>query len=97
MAHLRFEWDPRKDASNVKKHGISFDEAKTIFTDEFARLIADPDHSESEGRFILLGTSIHSRLLVVCHCVREGELIRIISARKADKTERKVYEGAKNA
>ncbi|WP_339677417.1 BrnT family toxin [uncultured Zhongshania sp.] len=97
MAHLRFEWDPRKDAANVKKHGISFDEAKTVFTDEFARLIADPDHSDAEDRFILLGTSIHSRLLVVCHCVRTGEFIRIISARKADKTERKVYEGVKNA
>jgi uncharacterized DUF497 family protein len=97
MAHLRFEWDPREDAANVKKHGISFDEAKTVFTDEFARLIADPDHSDAEDRFILLGTSIHSRLLVVCHCVRTGEFIRIISARKADKTERKVYEGVKNA
>lgn len=97
MTHLRFEWDPRKDAANVKKHGISFDEAKTVFTDEFARLISDPDHSETEDRFILLGTSIHSRLLVVCHCVREAEFIRIISARKAGKSERKVYEGARNA
>ncbi|WP_366929916.1 BrnT family toxin [uncultured Zhongshania sp.] len=97
MAHLRFEWDPREDAANVKKHGISFDEAKTVFTDEFARFIADPDRSDAEDRFILLGTSIHSRLLVVCHCVRTGEFIRIISARKADKTERKVYEGVKNA
>ena len=84
MAGLRFESDPEKSASNQKKHGISFDEAKTVFTDQFARLIADPDHSDIEDRFILLGTSIHSRLLVVCHCIREGESIRIISARKAD-------------
>ncbi|WP_428633473.1 BrnT family toxin [Sedimenticola sp.] len=88
---------PKKDASNRRKHGISFEEAKTVFTDEFARLIADPDHSEEEDRFILLGTSIHSRLLVVCHCVRENDSIRIISARKADKRERKVYEGYRNA
>jgi uncharacterized protein len=97
MDHLSFEWDPQKDASNQKKHGISFNEAKSIFTDEFARLIADPDHSEDEDRFILLGTSIHSRLLVVCHCIRSDDTIRIISARKADKSERKLYEGYRNA
>lgn len=97
MNHLRFEWDARKEAVNLKKHGISFDEAKTVFTDEFARLIADPDHSEDEDRFILLGASIHSRLLVVCHCIREDDTIRIISARKADRQERSVYEGARNA
>lgn len=97
MDHLTFEWDSRKDASNQKKHGISFIEAKTAFTDEYARLIADPDHSEDEDRFVLLGTSIHSRLLVVCHCIREGEVIRIISARKADRQERKVYEGYRDA
>jgi uncharacterized DUF497 family protein len=65
MSHLTFYWDPRKDAANRKKHDVSFDEAKTAFTDEFGRLIADPDHSADEDRFILLGTSIHSRLLVV--------------------------------
>lgn len=97
MSHLSFEWDPRKDASNQKKHGVTFDEAKTVFTDEFARLIADPDHSEDEDRFIILGTSIQSRLLVVCHCIRDKDVIRIISARKADKRERKVYEGYRNA
>lgn len=96
MSHLNFEWDPRKDAANQRKHGVSFHEAKTVFTDEYARLIADPDHSE-EDRFILLGTSIHSRLLVVCHCVRAGETIRIISARKADKRERNIYEGYRHA
>jgi len=97
MSHLTFEWDSRKDAANRKKHKISFEEAKTAFTDEFARLIADPDHSGEEDRFILLGTSIHSRLLVVCHCVRDGETIRIISARKADKREQKTYEGYRHA
>lgn len=97
MSHLSFEWNPQKDASNQRKHGVSFHEAKTVFTDEYARLIADPDHSDEEDRFILLGTSIHSRLLVVCHCARSGETIRIISARKADKRERKIYEGYRHA
>ena len=97
MASLQFESDPEKSASNQRKHGISFDEAKTVFTDQFARLIADPDHSDIEDRFILLGTSIHSRLLVVCHCIREQESIRIISARKADSRERSIYEGFHHA
>jgi uncharacterized DUF497 family protein len=97
MSHLNFEWDPRKDASNQKKHGVSFHEAKTAFTDEYARLIADPDHSDEEDRFILLGTSIHSRLLVVCPCARADEIVRIISARKADKRERTIYEGYRHA
>src|SRR5690606_23161314 len=97
MSDMRFEWDSRKDLANQKKHKISFEEAKTVFTDQFARIIADPDHSEDEDRFILLGTSIHARLLVVCHCVREGETIRIISARKADKQERNIYERFRHA
>lgn len=97
MNHLVFEWDDKKSASNEKKHGVSFDEAKSIFTDQFARLIADPDNSDEEDRFILLGTSIHSRLLVVCHCVRMNDSIRIISARKADKQEREIYEGHRHA
>ena len=97
MTNLTFEWDKRKNASNEKKHGVTFDEAKTIFTDQFARLIADPDHSGEEDRFILLGTSIHSRLLVVCHCIRTNDSIRIISARKADKQEREIYEGYRHA
>ncbi|WP_300495984.1 BrnT family toxin [uncultured Methylophaga sp.] len=97
MNHLIFEWDPSKDAANQKKHNVSFQEAKTAFTDEFGRLIADPDHYDEEDRFILLGTSIHSRLLVVCHCVRDGETIRIISARKANRRERKTYEGYRHA
>ena len=97
MKHFVFEWDDKKSASNERKHGVSFDEAKSIFTDQFARLIADPDHSDEEDRFILLGTSIHSRLLVVCHCIRMNDSIRIISARKADKQEREVYEGHRHA
>jgi len=97
MKHLAFEWDDKKSASNEQKHGVSFDEAKSIFTDQFARLIADPDHSDEEDRFILLGTSIHSRLLVVCHCIRMNDSIRIISARKADKQEREIYEGHRHA
>ena len=97
MDHLTFTWDPKKAASNQKKHQVTFDEAKTVFTDELARLIADPDNSQDEDRFILMGASIHSNLLVVCHCVRENETIRIISARKADKQERKIYEGNRHA
>jgi uncharacterized DUF497 family protein len=97
MSHLTFEWDEKKDASNKKKHGISFDEAKTVFTDQFARLIADPDHSDDEDRFILLGTSINSRLLVVCHCIRLNDSIRIVSARKADTHERTIYEEFRHA
>ncbi|MFK7828502.1 MAG: BrnT family toxin [Congregibacter sp.] len=97
MSDLAFEWDGKKNISNQRKHGVSFDEAKTAFTDQFARLIPDPDHSDDEDRFVLVGTSIHSRLLVVCHCVRKGETIRIISARKADRQERRSYEGYRNA
>jgi uncharacterized DUF497 family protein len=97
MSGLSFEWDSRKDAANRNKHDVSFQEAKTAFSDEFGRLMADPDHSVEEDRFILIGTSIHSRLLVVCHCVRDGGTIRIISARKADKRERKTYEGYRYA
>jgi uncharacterized protein len=92
MADIPIEWDADKDASNQKKHGISFIEAKTVFSDPFARLIADPDHSDEEDRFILLGTSLDSHLLVVCHCVKTDASIRIISARKAEKPERQIYE-----
>ncbi len=97
MSTLNFEWDPKKNTENVRGHGITFEEAKSIFTDQYARLIADPDHSEEEDRFILLGTSISSRLLVVCHCIRLNETIRLISARKADKQERRLYEDFKHA
>ena len=92
MSKLIFEWDTRKDAANQRKHGVSFEEAKSVFTDDYGRLIADPDHSGEEDRFILLGTSINARLLLVCHCIRDGESIRIISARRANRREAKVYQ-----
>ncbi|BBL71691.1 BrnT family toxin [Methylogaea oryzae] len=92
MSALHFEWDERKAAVNVKKHGVSFDEAKSAFYDERAKLIDDPDHSGEEDRFVLLGLSAALRLLVVCHCYRgDGGAIRIISARKATAQERKYY------
>ena len=90
---LSFEWDPHKNVSNKKKHGISFEEAKTSFYDPNARLIADPDHSDEEDRFILLGFSERIRVLVVSHCYRKGaSVIRIISARKANKREQELYK-----
>ncbi len=92
MNELRFEWDERKEKANIKKHGVSFDEARTVFYDENAIQFFDPDHSESEGRFILLGISLKLRILVVCHCFRESEtVVRIISARKADGDEKNEY------
>lgn len=92
MKSLRFEWDEPKARLNVKKHGVSFEEAKTVFYDEHARLIADPDHCEDEDRFILLGYSSGLKLLVVCHCYRsESGAIRIFSARKAKKHEAGAY------
>lgn len=93
MAVLRFEWDERKSASNRRKHGVSFEEARTAFLDDNARLIPDHDHSDEEERFVLLGLSISLRVLVVCHCYRHSdEVIRIISARKADEDEIKQYQ-----
>lgn len=86
-----FEWNQEKAAGNIKKHGVSFDEAVTVFWDENALIINDPDHSEDEDRFILLGMSENLRLLVVIHCER-GNTIRLISARTATKQERKQYE-----
>ena len=92
MVNLSFEWDERKAAANAKKHGVSFDEAKSVFVDERAKLIDDPDHSEDEDRFVLLGLSGALRLLLVCHCYRgDGNVIRIISARKATTQESKSY------
>ena len=92
MSTLRFEWDDRKAAANAKKHGVSFEEARTVFVDERAKLIDDPDHSEDEDRFVLLGLSSALRLLLVCHCYRsEDNVIRIISARKATAKESKSY------
>lgn len=92
MDTLRFEWDEHKNRINQRKHGISFDEAKTVFYDEEALVISDPDHSETEERFLILGLSSSARLLVVCHCLRASEtVIRIISARKATRTESGYY------
>ena len=87
-------WDEKKNLENKRKHNVSFQEAETVFYDPYARLIHDPDHSDSEDRFIILGLSKISRLLVVCHCYREDDaIIRIISARKATKQEAKSYGG----
>lgn len=92
MSGLQFEWDEHKAEANAKKHGVSFAEARSVFVDERARLISDPDHSEDEDRFVLLGLSSALRLLLVCHCHRsEGGVIRIISARKATAAESKFY------
>ncbi|HEU4484689.1 MAG TPA: BrnT family toxin [Povalibacter sp.] len=92
MTDLVFEWDERKNRANRKKHGVSFEEARSAFLDENARVIPDPEHSEEEDRFILLGLSASLRILVVCHCYREEEsVIRIISARKADREEQRQY------
>jgi uncharacterized DUF497 family protein len=92
MNELRFEWDKRKERANVKKHGISFDEARTVFYDENAIQFFDPDHSDDEDRFILLRISFKLKVLVVCHCFRQSDtIIRTISARKADGDEEKEY------
>jgi uncharacterized DUF497 family protein len=96
MTELSFEWDPRKAAGNAAKHGVTFEEGRTVFHDEQALLIDDPDHSKTEARFILLGRGIHDRVLVVVHCLRQGgKVIRLISARPAGKQERKTYEEKK--
>ena len=92
MVDLRIEWDPRKNAANIRKHAVSFEEASTVFSDERALLLDDPDHSAEEDRFMLLGLSASLNTLVVCHCYREAEeVIRIISARKANRSERSEY------
>lgn len=91
---MRFEWDPAKAAANLKKHRVSFEQAKTVFFDEFAVQFFDDEHSSAEDRFILLGMSSEASLLVVCHCERAGgNVIRIISARKATKREATFYQG----
>ena len=92
MSQLTFEWNSRKAAENRRKHRVSFEEAKSAFLDENARVIADIEHADDEDRFNLLGLSIQLRLLVVVHCYRESEnVIRIISARKAGPSERRQY------
>lgn len=91
---IRFEWYPPKAATNLRKHRVSFEEARSVFYDEFAIQFFDDEHSSDEDRFLLLGLSSESRLLIVCHCEREsGEVIRIISARKATKRESAFYQG----
>ncbi|MBU2574090.1 MAG: BrnT family toxin [Elusimicrobia bacterium] len=92
MDSLSFEWDETRNKENIKKHGVSFEEAQTVFLDENAVRFFDPDHSRKEDRFIMLGISFRLRVLVVCHCFRKGaSVIRIISARKADKQEARDY------
>lgn len=92
MNRLKFEWDTEKGKSNTRKHSVTFEEAQTVFYDEYAIQFFDPGHSKDEDRFILLGTSFKSQALVVCHCFREEETkVRIISARKADREEQHVY------
>lgn len=92
MQEIRFAWDSRKAAENLRKHGIAFPEAQTVFEDEHALLLPDPDHSQDEERFVLLGVSAARRVLVVVHCERAGgTVIRLISARMADRDERTQY------
>ena len=89
---ISFSWDSKKNTTNIKKHGVSFSEAQTIFYDENAIKYYDPDHSEDEDRFIMLGLSVQLRILVVCHCYRENDsVIRIITARKASNNEEDAY------
>lgn len=91
---IKFEWDPAKEAKNQEKHGVSFEEAQSVFYDEYAVQFYDEGNSLDEDRFLLLGLSNETRVLLVCHCERNsGETIRIISARKATKNERKFYKG----
>ena len=91
MKNSEFEWDDEKEKSNLKKHGVSFEEGATIFNDPRIATISDPDHSEDEERFVSIGISVIRRLLTVIHTYRT-ERIRLISARKATKAEKKNYE-----
>jgi uncharacterized DUF497 family protein len=92
LIELRFSWDDKKSEANEKKHGVSFLEAQTVFFDDRALLIADPEHSDDEDRFVIIGLSTGNRALVACHCYRETEtVIRLISARKASRKEKLTY------
>ena len=92
MSALSFEWDPGKAAGNAAKHGVSFEEAQAVFFDEHALVIPDPDHSQQEERFVIMGQVTELRMLVVVHCFRQkGSAIRIISARRAGTKEQKPY------
>lgn len=92
MEPIRFEWDPRKAAGNVRKHGVRFEEARSVFYDDDALVLDDPGPERDEERFVILGRSIELRILVVCHCLRRDDTIRIISARPANAHERHRYE-----
>ena len=93
MREIKFAWDESKNRLNRRKHGVSFEEAKAVFYDENAIQFPDPDHSQDEDRFLMLGVGYRLRVLIVCHCFREGDsIIRIISARKATKKEIERYE-----
>lgn len=89
--HFEFEWDPAKAARNLRKHGVDFDEAETVFLDPYAYILDDPDHSLDEQREVILGYSAQNRLLLVAYTAR-GNRIRVISARKPDGAERDLYE-----
>jgi len=92
VGNIAFAWDRSKARSNLAKHGVSFEEAQTVFLDESARLIDDPDHSEEEDRFLMLGFSLQAQCLIVSHCYRQSDsVIRLISARRATAQEEKVY------
>ncbi|MDX8410017.1 MAG: BrnT family toxin [Mariprofundales bacterium] len=92
MSDIQFEWDERKNQANKRKHKVSFEEAQAVFLDENATRYFDPDHFDDENRFVMIGMSFTLRVLVVCHCYRSGDsIIRIISARRADKQEQADY------
>ena len=92
MSEIRFEWDSAKAEENLRKHGVSFEEAQTVFYDDFAIEFYDNTHSQWEDRFLLLGYTSQLRLMMVCHCYRESDsVIRIISARKATTNEARYY------
>jgi len=92
MSELRFAWDAAKEAENRRKHRVSFEEAETVFSDDYALLIDDPEHSDDEDRLVLMGLSARLRTLVVVHAYRDTEeIIRLISARKANSRERALY------
>jgi len=91
VGELGFSWDPKKARSNERKHGVSFEEARTVFSDDYGLLLDDSEHSEREARFLLLGLSSSLRILVVSHTLRDADTIRIISAREADPSESRQY------
>ena len=92
---MNYEWNLIKERLNVAKHGVDFEEAKSVFADEFALVLFDEDHSNDEERFLILGMSQKERILLVVHCYRENDTIRIISSRKATKNEAKQYKERK--